>query len=97
MLIKLYLIDTKGDPEGYLHLDFDNLDEILRGDDVESPKLYSPTSVFAGDGSEEGFNFVHVSFFVFKVHLNRCTVHIWFALYAIYAYHLLSVNWTIIQ
>lgn len=70
MLIKLYLIDIKGDLEGYLYLDFGNLDEIFRGDDVESFKFYFFILVFVGDGLEEGFNYVYVSFFVFKVYFN---------------------------
>lgn len=36
---------------------------MLRGDDVTSSVLRSPTTVYAGNGSQEGFNFVQVSFF----------------------------------
>lgn len=47
-------------PEGYSYLTFGERDEILTGDDVESAILKSPTTIYAGDGSEEGFNFVKI-------------------------------------
>lgn len=36
-------------------------DYSLTGDDVTSPALRSPTTVYIGDGSEDGFNYVVVS------------------------------------
>lgn len=36
-------------------------DFVLTGDAVTSPAVRSPTTVYVGDGSHEGFNFVIVS------------------------------------
>jgi hypothetical protein len=43
------------------YLPYGERDYVLRGDDVTSPPLKSPTTVYVGDGSETGFNFVSVS------------------------------------
>lgn len=58
----MFLFDIKGLPGGYSYLSFGEGDKILRGDDVGSDILKSPTTIYAGEGSEEGFNFVQVSF-----------------------------------
>lgn len=57
----MFYSGIKGIPGGYSYLSFGEGDEILRGDDVESDILKSPTTVYAGESSEEGFNFVQVS------------------------------------
>lgn len=36
-------------------------DFVLTGDAVTSPAVRSPTTVYVGDGSHKGFNFVIVS------------------------------------
>lgn len=40
---------------------FGHRDKLLRGDDNTSEALKSPITIYAGDGLEEGFNFVRVS------------------------------------
>lgn len=52
-----------GNEEAYSYLPFGERDEVLRGDDVTSAVLRSPTTVYAGDSSQGGFNFVQVSFY----------------------------------
>lgn len=51
-----------GNEEGYSYLPFGERDEVLRGDDVTSTVLKSPTTVYAGNSSQGGFNFVQVNF-----------------------------------
>lgn len=55
-----------GNEEAYSYLPFGERDKAFRGDDVTSAVLRSPTTVYAGNGSQGGFNFVQVSFF-FKI------------------------------
>lgn len=63
----------KGIPGGYSYLSFGERDKILTGDDVKSGTLKSPTTVYAGEGSD-GFNFVQVSFICLKNHNGaQCT------------------------
>lgn len=62
MYIYNYLPWILGNEEGYSYLPFGERDEVLRGDDVTSAILRSPTTVYAGGGSQGGFNFVLVSF-----------------------------------
>uniref|UniRef100_A0A8W8NAK6 Uncharacterized protein n=1 Tax=Magallana gigas TaxID=29159 RepID=A0A8W8NAK6_MAGGI len=49
-----------GNEEGYSYLPFGERDEVLRGDDVTSAVLKSPTTVYAGDSSQGGFTFVQI-------------------------------------
>lgn len=56
-----------GNEEAYSYLPFGERDEVLRGDDVTSAILRSPITVYAGDNSQGGFNFVRVSFYFEKV------------------------------
>lgn len=46
---------------GKAYMSYGDGDFVLTGDDVTSPALRSPTTVYVGDGSNEGFNFVIVS------------------------------------
>lgn len=44
-------------------------DYVITGDDVTSPALPSPTTVYVGDGSNDGFNYVVVSNIL--IHISR--------------------------
>uniref|UniRef100_A0A8W8N5D1 Fibrillin-1 n=1 Tax=Magallana gigas TaxID=29159 RepID=A0A8W8N5D1_MAGGI len=49
-----------GEKDGYSYLSFGQRDKLLRGDDKTSEALKSPITIYAGDGLEEGFNFVRI-------------------------------------
>lgn len=66
----MFYFGIKGIPGGYSYLSFGEGDEKLIGDDVKSDILKSPTTIYAGEGSEEGFNFVQVSFICLKTMHN---------------------------
>lgn len=68
--LKMFYFGIKGIPGGYSYLSFGEGDEKLIGDDVKSDILKSPTTIYAGEGSEEGFNFVQVSFICLKTMHN---------------------------
>ena len=51
---------TSGRYNGKAFMPYSNEDFILTGDDVTSDILRSPTTVYIGDGSVEGFTFVKV-------------------------------------
>lgn len=42
-------------------MSFGQRDQLLKGDDKTSPTLKSPIRIYAGDGFQEGFDFVKVS------------------------------------
>lgn len=49
----MFYFGIKGIPGGYSYLSFGEGDEKLIGDDVKSDILKSPTTIYAGEGSEE--------------------------------------------
>ncbi|XP_062601606.1 uncharacterized protein LOC134263292 [Saccostrea cucullata] len=60
-LPSLYWIETgESQYTGKAYMSYGDGDYILSGDDVISGPLRSPTTVFVGDGSEEGFNTVYI-------------------------------------
>ncbi|XP_055997755.1 uncharacterized protein LOC125645868 isoform X2 [Ostrea edulis] len=50
----------QADAGAYAYMPYGERDYFFRGDDVTSPPLKSPTTVYVGDGSEKGFNFVSI-------------------------------------
>lgn len=45
---------------GKAYMSYGDGDYVMTGDDVTSPALRSPTTVYVGDGSNDGFNYVVV-------------------------------------
>lgn len=57
ILSSLYIL---GDEDSYSYLPYGQRDKRLRGDEVTSAVLKSPTKIFAGDGREGEFDYVVV-------------------------------------
>uniref|UniRef100_K1QPB6 Alpha-tectorin n=1 Tax=Magallana gigas TaxID=29159 RepID=K1QPB6_MAGGI len=53
-----FILTTKSQYTGKAFLSYGDGDYKLTGDDVTSPALRSPTTVYIGDGTEDGFNYV---------------------------------------
>lgn len=61
----LYIIaaqpfDVSGRYSGKAFMPYGDGDYIMTGDDVISPQLRTPTTIYVGDGSVQGFSFVTV-------------------------------------
>lgn len=59
-------------------------DYNLTGDDVTSHVLWSPTTVYIGDGTEDGFDSVVVSNFFYFLEIPTSCFIIHFAIYNSY-------------
>ncbi|XP_061182283.1 mucin-like protein [Saccostrea echinata] len=44
--------------DAYSYMPYGGRDDVLRGDDVITPHLKSPTTMYVGDGSDGGFNYI---------------------------------------